>query len=217
MPVDADLEQALLTQWHDLMRTGYFAWGFNLGNPNPPFFHSTERGRRALERLSRDPANPAGYLAHLRSVGHLNPVAHSYLTEGLDCYGSGFYKAAAVMIGAASESLIIEIRDAVKAKLIATAVPEPKGLSDWRVKTMLDSLHSLLEAKKSGFPRDLREDFDACFLAFAQQIRSSRNDAGHPTSVDPVREEAVHASYLVFPDLAKLSSRICSWVATSWI
>ena len=55
-----DLAQAILTQWHDLMRTGYFAWGYNLANPNPPFFHFTDRGRRALERLSRDPGNPAG-------------------------------------------------------------------------------------------------------------------------------------------------------------
>lgn len=34
-----ETEQEILTQWHDLMRTGYFAWGFNLNNPHPPFFH----------------------------------------------------------------------------------------------------------------------------------------------------------------------------------
>src|SRR3990172_3474146 len=56
---DQDLEQAVLTQWHELVRTGYFAWGLNLSNPDPPRFHLTERSRRALERLSRDPANPA--------------------------------------------------------------------------------------------------------------------------------------------------------------
>jgi hypothetical protein len=53
-----DLEQEVLTQWHDLLRTGYFAWGFNLNNPDPPFFHFTDRGHRAVERLSRDPGNP---------------------------------------------------------------------------------------------------------------------------------------------------------------
>jgi hypothetical protein len=74
---DPDLEQAILTQWHDVMRTGYFAWGLNLSNPNPPFFHFTDRGRRALARLTRDPGNPAGYLRHLSDVVKLNPVAHS--------------------------------------------------------------------------------------------------------------------------------------------
>jgi hypothetical protein len=37
-----------------------FRVGVNLSNPNPPFFHFTERGRRALERLSRDPEIPPG-------------------------------------------------------------------------------------------------------------------------------------------------------------
>jgi hypothetical protein len=60
-----DLELAILTVWHDLFRTGLLAWGFNLNNPDPPFFHFTDRGRRTLENLSRDPGNPAGYLAHL--------------------------------------------------------------------------------------------------------------------------------------------------------
>src|SRR5437764_1457117 len=88
-----DLELAILTLWNDLFRTGYLAWGLNLTNPNAPFFHVTDRGRQALERLSRDPGNPAGYLKHLFSMASLGPVAHSYLTEGLECFGGGLHKA----------------------------------------------------------------------------------------------------------------------------
>jgi hypothetical protein len=65
------------------------------------------------------------------------------------------------------------------------------------VKTVLDALYDLLDARKGSFPKKLREEFDAYWLAFAQQIRTGRNDAGHPSSVDPVTEEGVHASYLV--------------------
>src|SRR5437588_13078483 len=78
-----DLEQAILTQWDDLFRTGLLSWGLNLANPNPPFFHLTERGRQALQNLTRDPSNPAGYLRHLASIATVEPVALSYLTEGL--------------------------------------------------------------------------------------------------------------------------------------
>src|SRR3954451_11307078 len=53
-----DREQAILTQWSDLFRTGLLAWGRNLSNPGPPFFHLTERGRHALENITRDPSNP---------------------------------------------------------------------------------------------------------------------------------------------------------------
>jgi hypothetical protein len=41
----------------------------NLSNPNPPFFHITDRGCRTLESLSRDPGNPSGYLRTHRIDG----------------------------------------------------------------------------------------------------------------------------------------------------
>jgi hypothetical protein len=52
---DPELEKAILTVFHDLFRIGHLAWGLNLANPNPPFFHVTERGRRSLATISRDP------------------------------------------------------------------------------------------------------------------------------------------------------------------
>lgn len=75
------MEQALLTLWHDLFRTGYLAWGYNLANPDPPFCHLTDQGRRTLEHLSRDPANPDGYIHHLNQTTQLNPIANSYLPQ----------------------------------------------------------------------------------------------------------------------------------------
>jgi hypothetical protein len=212
----ADVQQEILTQWHELLRTGYFAWGLNLDNPNPPFFHFTDRGRRAIERLSRDPANPAGYVAHLQSVAKLNPISDSYIREGLACFEAGLHKAAAVMVGAASESLVLELRDILLNRLVELGKAEPKGLSDWRVKTVLDSLYVFLDGKKATFKRELKEEFEAYFLAFAQQIRASRNDAGHPSSVDPVTEEGVHASFLIFTELARLSNALGEWIARSF-
>ncbi|MGH9684402.1 MAG: hypothetical protein ACRD4S_12430 [Candidatus Acidiferrales bacterium] len=209
---DPEVEEAILTQWHDLFRTGYFAWGLNLSNPNPPFFHFTDRGRRALERLSRDPGNPAGYLRHLAEVSRLNSIAHSYLGEALDCFVAGFYKAAAVMVGGAAESIILELPDIASRNLATAKQPEPKGLSDWRVKTILDALHGLLDSRKGAFPRELREEFEAYWMPFAQQIRSTRNDAGHPSSVDPVTEEDVHASLLIFPEMTRLSNNLAAWM-----
>jgi hypothetical protein len=49
--------------------------------------------------------------------------------------------------------------------------------------------------------------------AFTQQIRTARNEAGHPTSVDPITPETVHALLLIFPELAKLGSELKSWVS----
>ena len=91
-------------EWYALFNTGYLSWGHNLSNNSPPFCHVTARGKEALETLSRDPSNPAGYLAHLRKLAPLNAVAWSYLEEGINCYVVGHFKAAAVLLGAATES-----------------------------------------------------------------------------------------------------------------
>jgi hypothetical protein len=205
-------EQAILTQWGELFRTGLLAWGMNLNNPNAPFFHLTVRGRQALANVSRDPSNPAGYLRHLNSIASLDAVSHSYLTEGLDCYVAGLHKAAAVMVGASAESVILFLRDATAEKLTSLAKAVPKAMEDWRIKTVSDTLREFFDAHKSSFERGLRESFEAYWSAFAQQIRASRNDAGHPTSVDPVTADTVHASLLIFPELVRLANQLSIWV-----
>ena len=108
------MEQALLTQFQEFFRTGYLAWGYNISNPEPPFFHLTEQGRKTLAQLSRDPGNPAGYLRRIDAIDSINPISRSYLEEALRCYVADLYKAGAVMIGGAAESLIIELRRGIR-------------------------------------------------------------------------------------------------------
>jgi hypothetical protein len=205
-------EQAILTQWGELFRTGLVAWGLNLSNPDPPFFHLTERGRQALANSTRDPSNPAGYLRHLASIGSLDPVAMSYLSEGLDCHAAGFFKAAAVMVGAAAESVILKLRDTTEQKLTSLRRPIPKAFKSWQIRTVSDGLRAFFETQKAQFRQDLREPFEAYWSAFAQQIRAARNDAGHPTNVDPVTPDTVHASLLIFPELVRLANALSVWV-----
>ena len=38
-PRTIEEEQAILSTWHQLFRTGRLAWGFNLDSPGPPWFH----------------------------------------------------------------------------------------------------------------------------------------------------------------------------------
>ncbi len=41
--LDLDVQQAILTCWHDLFREGTLSWGYDLDNPDSPFFHIPER------------------------------------------------------------------------------------------------------------------------------------------------------------------------------
>jgi hypothetical protein len=77
---------------------------------------------------------------------------------------------------------------------------------------VLASLHAFLDGKKAAFSPQLRDEFEAYWLAFALHIRTTRNDAGHPSSIEPVTEDGVHASLLVFPELVRLSTNLSKWV-----
>lgn len=213
----AEFELAVLTQWNELFRTGILGWGVDLSNPDPPFFHLTERGKGALESITRDPSNPAGYTRHLNSVAKLDPVAMSYLAEGLDCYVSGLFKAAAVMVGCAAESMILNLRDLTVQKIKVLGKSIPSDMNDWKIKTISDSLRDFFDSESRNFSRQLREMFDAYWAAFAQQIRATRNEAGHPTSVDPVTQDTVHASLLVFPELARIADGLSIWISNNLI
>lgn len=212
-----EVQQALLTFWGDLFRAGYLAWGYDLNNMEPPFCHLTERGRRVLKNLSRDPANPNGYLAHLSSIAVLNPVSSSYLREGLETFNAGSFKSAAVMVGAASESLVLELRDSIAAKYGGAVGAPPQKLVDWRVKTILDAIEDLLTKRKKLIPAKIYERFESYWPAFTQQIRSVRNEAGHPVSVDPIDEPTVHAALLIFPEVARTAAELKGWVQQSFV
>lgn len=208
-------DQALLTLFYDLFRSGHLSWGLNLANPNPPWCHLTDAGRRALEHLSRDPANPDGYLAHLRKAVTLGPIAAAYLGEALHSYNSDCLRSAAVMVGCAAETLLIDLRNAIEVRLNALGRACPATLADWRAKRVLDGVRTVLDPQLTAMPNDLREAVDAYWPAFAHMLRTARNDAGHPSDLTAITEERVHAALLVFPDLASILDRTTAWVATS--
>ena len=211
-----EIEQALLTIWHDLFRTGYLAWGLNFSNPNPPFCHVTEQGRTVLSNLTRDPANPAGYLAHLAEATTLNPIAQSYLDEALKTYNTDCIKAAAVMTGAATESMVLQLRDALLQRIRELGREPSKDLESRFIKTIIDAISKELSSHKKEMPYVLAESFEQSWPAFTGQIRNVRNDAGHPKSIEPVTYETVQASLLIFPELAKLIQNLLTWITSEY-
>jgi hypothetical protein len=213
---NTDIEQALLTIWHDLFREGHLAWGLDFSNPNPPFCHVTEQGRMVLKNLSRDPANPSGYLAHLRELASLSQITQSYLDEALRTYNADCIKASAVMVGVAAESMILELRDALLRQMNKLVLTPSEDLRDWRVKRILDAISKEFKSHRGQMPHEMAESVDQYWPAFTGQIRQVRNDAGHPTSIEPITYETVQASLLIFPELAKLVHSLQDWITTDY-
>lgn len=204
----ADLEMEILTQWHELFRIGYLAWGVNLSNPSAPFFHITKKAKQAFQQINRDPSNPYGYLAHLYASANLNSIAKSYIEEGLQCFVSGNYKASAVMVGGAAEAVILDLKEQVLCKLQDKGQAVNSNLGSWQIKSVLKGLKGYFDNETFRFQLDLKEEYDAYWPAFTQQIRAVRNEVGHPNSVEPITADVVHASFLIFPELAKLAKKL---------
>jgi hypothetical protein len=87
----------------------------------------------------------------------------------------------------------------------------PRDLTDWRVKRILDAIEAVVHAKRAHIPKRLSERFEANWPAIIHQIRTARNDADIPVDVEPVTADEVHASLLVFPQLATLAYELKSW------
>jgi len=60
-------------------------------------------------------------------------------------------------------------------------------------------------------PRELADTYEAYWPAFNQQIRQSRNEAGHPSAFE-TPPEAVQHSLIFFPHLVTLQRRHAEWI-----
>jgi hypothetical protein len=120
------------------------------------------------------------------------------------------------MVGAAAESVVLGVRDGLAAKLQSPSQLIPAGLSDWRIKRVLAAVEQALVAKGAIMPTALFERLEANWPAFTHQIRTARNDAGHPVGIEPVTADEVHASLLIFPQLAALAGQLTGWIASDY-
>lgn len=208
-------QQAILTAWHDLFRAGTVAWGCSLTSAGPPFLHLTEKGREVLRHITRDPSNPDGYMEYLSQNASLDPVVTSYVREALETYNNQCFKAAAVMIGVAAESLARELGEKISSCVSSRDEKPSKKLSNWKAKVLLDGIAKELDKYKAAMSKPLREAVESYWPAFIHQIRTVRNDAGHPVSLEAISEATVHANLLIFPELVKLVSDIIAWLEES--
>lgn len=206
-------EQALLVFWHDLFRIGYLAWGYDIANPVAPFCHVTKQGRKALEHFSRDPLNADGYLAYIDNCGTINPVARSYIEEAAAAYRANCYKATAILVGGASESIILEIREHLVLKMTQSGSSKPPAdLSAPQIKRVIDAIQRDIQANKTNMPHSLYESIDGSWGTMVSQIRQTRNDLGHPNNPEIATQEHVHGILLIFPEVVRSAHKLIDWI-----
>ncbi len=214
---DEQSHQRILDAWDDLYRQGIVSWGRNLDSQNnatADSAHLTQHGLASTKDLSRDPSNPAAYRAaiqpHVRDV----PVVISYLDEAVDTYNRGSFKSSAVMVGGAAESLALVVRDRLSERITKDGEAPSQALqADFPIAGVIRAVGKELDARKTTMPQKLRERFESHWIGFTGLYRMTRNDAGHPTSVEPVTREAVHANLLLFHEHARLCRELIDWMS----
>jgi hypothetical protein len=186
-----------------------------------PFLSLTDHGRKVLAETNAVPYDPDGYLAGLdKAVGGLHPSTKKYLEEAVSTFRTGNYLASAVMLGAASEMLFLELCQA-----ITGAIADPNARAKFEEKTgpfkkmvnRLSEVTGWLKQKKTQLPSDWqRQEQVGLIDKVADLIRNYRNDAGHPQDPPAVpTHEEMYALLIVFPHYCKRLSELTAWLLTN--
>lgn len=170
-----------------------------------PHYHLTEYGEKVVSATEYQPHDPEGYLARIKSeIAEIDEVIIRYLDESLSCYRKNLLFAAAVMLGCAAEKAVLLL---VQAYGDSLSDSEDKKKYENETKSFIISqkwkaLWQRLEPLATSLPNHLGEDIGTIVDRIFDIIRTTRNDAGHPTG-KPIERETVHANLLLFPIFSK--------------
>lgn len=191
--LSAQDQEYLREVFWDLVSQGIICLGLNKDNEFWPFFKVTTYGQTVLEAGEAIPYDPEGYLRRVKQTApDLSAVAEYYLAESVQCFIRGLYTASAVMLGAASEALFMDLTEAI-AQAISDSSKKDKFLSaatSVSIRRAYDAVSEFVQGVKSGLPDDLRRDCDVFLTGIFNIIRMYRNEAGHPSGRRILREEA---------------------------
>jgi hypothetical protein len=161
-------------------------------NESWPFVSLTEYGEEHVKGGQATPHDVTDFISRLEAAGPLDDIEERYITQSLQAYVRNLPDASAVMLGAASEHLLMQLVKEISAKDASA-----KGGAD---KALDGPALAMLRFARDYFvlPRELRENLETTFLSIAALIRATRNDAGHP-ALPAVSREQCFVNLQVFP------------------
>jgi hypothetical protein len=153
----------------------------------------TESGRAVVADKHPNPDDPAGYLTRLRASDGLSTIVLDYATEALHAYNARLYRAAAVMIGVASEAAVLQAAQGL-ARFLHDAERKQylEQLQSPKLNTVakFQLFQQKMRSHVADLPPKLTEGVDLTVHSVGDLLRTFRNDAGHPTGVAVMREDA---------------------------
>ncbi|MEX0754989.1 MAG: hypothetical protein WD556_07720 [Actinomycetota bacterium] len=166
----------------------------------------TSYGKRILNTEGPPVYDPEGYAEHLRGqVPDVPEVAMIYLREAVSAFNLQRTLGAAVMLGVASEALLVMLIEAFAASPAASNSSKlTRSLEREPITRTLVEFDKQLD--RADLPAHLQKDLGVYLGQISEFIRVTRNQAGHPTGFQ-VERPVVEAQLRAFEAYAE---RLCS-------
>jgi hypothetical protein len=212
-----DLKQSAVEAWLYLQRRGFAipASGIFPSALNDSRLELTKRGREWIDAQEPTPELPAEYLTALqRMVPNLDDVVREYVVEGLGSFEHDRFRAAAVMIGAASEKALYML-----AEMMLDAISTARWKTNFNTALKRRDLAELFEQMKNvlrhanNLPGRSFEIFDGGqdhLVSLIKAVQVQRNNAVHPMN-EKISDDTVRLSYLAFPYALQKVEQLRDW------
>ncbi len=181
----------------------------------------TDFGAEVVKEQRWSPYDPDGYLKELASQApRATHLCGIYVEEALRCFRGGSYLATAVMLGAASEGVVLDLFNSLLEGMKANGqMPEASGYE-----TKLNKARSVFEKYKEfkkyfepirvKLPSTLNDDLDLQLDGVFNLIRYYRNSSGHPTGTQ-VERMAAFTSLVLFVPYCKRVEDVGNWLVSN--
>ena len=181
-----------------------------------PLFHVTAYGEKVLENTEYQPHDQDGYLQKIKTeISIIDPVIIRYLEECLSCFRRNLLLSSAVMLGCASEKAVLLLIETFGATLQgAQKTAFEKETNTFIISRKYKSLWSRLEPISKSLPDNLGDNLESIIHNTFDIIRTTRNDAGHPSG-NIIEKETVHANLLLFPIFCKRIYKLIDYFSAS--
>lgn len=177
-------------------------------NAKWPFYRLTERGRKIVDAGAPQPYDRDGFIDYFRrQVPGADEAVEGYFAEAVDAFNAGCYRASAVMLGVASEQLVLLLIDVMSSAITDgdKKAKFEKAVQSWQIHTryraLKDRLDGMVEAKK--LPTHHAETVKSELGGVFELLRRYRNASGHPNVPGAVDAETVFLNLRTFVEYAR--------------
>lgn len=155
----------------------------------------TQKGERFIEDSEENLYNDNIWYANLvRKADGLSEIEKQYAQESIKAFNNELYISCHVMIGVASEAIIIRMAKTMsQSQMIEGKENIEKAVNDPRmsIRELFNKMRPEIEKAKSRIPGNLADNMSIWLDSMFDVIRVNRNEAGHPKGASVGKEECI--------------------------